>query len=101
MADTKMSGEDPQLHPCFRLQKFPALSLTRSFPPERPFQLPSSSAHLPVPTHRLHRSPYCSANMQGPVLLLVMGIATAELVPMSLSPLRPPLHAAAQPGHGR
>lgn len=30
-----------------------------------------------------------------------MGIALAELVPMSLSSLQPPLHAAAEPGHGR
>lgn len=30
-----------------------------------------------------------------------MGMAVAELVPVSLSPLQPPLHAAAQPGHGR
>lgn len=103
VADTKMSGEDPQLHPCFPLQKFPALSLTRSFPPECPFQLPSSSAHLPVPTHSLHHSPHRSANVHGPALLPVpvMGITTAEPVAVSLSPLQPPLHAAAEPGHGR
>lgn len=103
VADTKMSGEDPRLHPCFLLQNFPALSLTRSFPPECSFQLPSSSAHLPVPTHSLHHSPRCSANAPGPALLPapVMGIAMAELVPVSLSSLQPPLHAAAEPGQRR
>lgn len=49
VADTKMSGEDAQLHPCCLLQKFPALSLTRSFPPECPFHPPSSPAPLPCP----------------------------------------------------
>lgn len=41
--------------PCFPLQKFPALSLPRSFPPECPFQLPlmlcsPSCAHPAAPS---------------------------------------------------
>lgn len=92
VADTKMSGEAPQLHPCFPLQKFPALSLMRSFPPECPLQLPWSSAHLAVPSQPLHRSPRCSAVLQGSG----DGDGIAELVPVSLSPLQPPLHAAAE-----
>lgn len=85
-ADTEMSGEGPWLHPCFPLGKFSSPFPRDKFPTRVPFQLPAPSAHPPVPTRSLYRSPCHPASTHGPTLppALVMGIAMAELVPVSL-----------------
>lgn len=102
MADTEMLGDGPWLNPCFPLWKFPAFPLMTSSPLECPFSpLHPPHALLCPPARSLAATP--RASPQGPALppALVTGIAMAELVPASLSPLQPPLHAAAEPLQGR
>lgn len=78
----------------------------RSFQPflSREVSHPSALSSIPHPLHTFPCPPTGSISSHAArptrTAPLVMGIAMAEPVPVSLSPLQPPLHAAAEPGQG-